>query len=132
MPIQIEGLAELSELLTQESGKAARRYLTKCGKAAGNVVLDALKDTVPEGITGRLEDRLTQAVSFESDGETTMTVRIGPAKSTWWGSWQEFGTRFQQGQYWMTKAWSSCRDRVLDVFATEATGLLLDLQNKKK
>ena len=146
--IKIEGLAELSELLTQEAPRASKRYLNRAADPATEVVLDALHETVPVGI-GILEEELGSEKHFEdSNGATTLTVDIGPFKpSSRWGSQQEFGSQdvegtdsagrhfhhtAQPGQHWMGRAWEACRDKVQDVFATEATGILLDLQNKKK
>jgi hypothetical protein len=79
-----------------------------------------------------LEGNIAMQVSFDGgDDQTSMLVEIGPARKTFWGMFQEFGTRFQKGIHWMSRAWESCQDRCLDVFATEATGLLMDLENKK-
>ena len=130
MSIQIEGLAELSTLLTEQTPRAAKRYLSRCADPAAQVVLDAMKQTVPVGV-GILEEELTYSKSFDDVGEdTVLTVNIGPKRSAFWGSLQEFGTRFQQGQHWMGRAWESCKDKCLDVFATEAIGILQDLENK--
>lgn len=131
MPVEISGLAELSQLLTEETPKAAKRYLLKAGNAAADVVVDALEETVPVDI-GVLEEAIVKKTDWENDDdETHMTIAIGPMRMAFWGSLQEFGTRFQQGQHWMGRAWASCKDSVLDKFTTELTGLLMDLENKK-
>jgi HK97 gp10 family phage protein len=132
VPITIDGLSELSEMLTQESARTAKRWLVNCAKPAAQVVLDALKETVPEGLTGRLEDELTYQTRFSGgDDGTTLTVSIGPARSTWWGSWQEFGTFCQPAQHWMGRAWAGCQDKCLSVFGTELLERLSDLEEKK-
>jgi HK97 gp10 family phage protein len=131
MPIEIEGLADLSKMLTTLTPRAAKRYLSRCGEPAAEVVIDAMEQTVPVGV-GILEESLTWKKSFLNDGdETTMEIVIGPTRSAYWGSFQEFGTRFQQGQHWMGRAWEACKDKCLSVFATEALGILHDLENKK-
>jgi HK97 gp10 family phage protein len=131
MPIEIEGLSELSDLLTEQTPKAAKRYLKRCAEPAAKVVLDAMAETVPVGV-GVLEEQLSYSTSFDNgDDETTMTVEIGPEKPAFWGSLQEFGTSTQQGQHWMGRAWESSKDRCLDIFQTELVGLLQDLENKK-
>jgi HK97 gp10 family phage protein len=131
MAIEIDGLADLSDMLTTLAPRAAKRYLKKAADPAAQVVLDALKDTVPVGV-GILEEELTYSTRFEDVGEdTVLTVKIGPKRSAFYGSLQEFGTRFQKGQHWMGRAWESCKDRVLSVFATEALGILADLENRK-
>ena len=146
--VKIEGLAELSELLTQEAPRAAKRYLNRAADPATEVVLDALRETVPVYI-GILEEELSSEKHYEDvDGGTVLTVDIGPLKpASKWGMLQEFGSQevegtdksgkhfhhtAQPGQHWMGRAWESCKDKVLDVFATEATGIGLDLENKKK
>ena len=58
MPIIINGLSELSEMLTQESVRTAKRYLVNCAKPAADVVIEAMKETVPVGVTGRLDEEL--------------------------------------------------------------------------
>jgi HK97 gp10 family phage protein len=130
MPIVIEGLKELSDRLANMAPRAAKRYLKKAGAGGAEVVFEVMQQTVPVDV-GRLEEVLGYDISFAgSDDATTMTVDIGPYKSAFWGSFQEFGTSTQQGQHWMGRAWEATRDKVLDVMATEMTGLLLDLENK--
>jgi len=130
MPIEIDGLAALSDRLSTMPARAAKRYLSRCADPAAQVVLDALHETVPVEV-GYLEEVLTYKKSFDDVGEdTVLTVKIGPKRVAFWGSLQEFGTRFQPGQHWMARAWESCKDRVLDVFATEALGILADLENR--
>ena len=131
MPIEIEGLKELSDLLTEQTPRAAKRYLGRCAEPAAQVVLDALDKTVPVGV-GILEEQLSWTRKFiNGDDDTTMVINIGPLKPAFWGSFQEFGTAKQEGQHWMGRAWESCRDECLDVFKTELVGLMMDLENKK-
>ena len=131
MPIEIEGLADLSKMLTELTPQAAKRYLSRCAEPAAQVVLDAMAQTVPVGV-GILEEELGWQKKWANSGdETTMEINIGPLKPAFWGSFQEFGTATQPAQHWMGRAWEGCRDQCLDVFATEAIGLLQDLENRK-
>jgi hypothetical protein len=131
MPIVIEGLKELSDLLTEQTPRAAKRYLSRCAEPAAQVVIDAMAETVPVGI-GILEEQLGWQKKWGNDGDqTTLEISIGPLKPAFWGSLQEFGTATQPAQHWFGRAWESSRDECLNVFKTEAIGLLLDLQNKK-
>ena len=131
MPIEIEGLSDLSRMLSEESPAAAKRYLLRCAKPAAQVVLDAAAETVPVDV-GVLEESMGSKTEWSSgDGETALEISIGPLKSAWWGSLQEWGTRTNPAQHWLSRAWESCKDKVLDVFATEAVGLVQDLENKK-
>lgn len=131
MPIVIQGLSELSQMLTEESVRTAKRYLVNCAKPAADVVIVAADATVPKE-TGRLESGMDYQTRFDGNGDgTTLTVNIGPARDTWWGSFQEFGTFCQPGQHWLGRAWEACQDRVLSVFATEALARLADMEEKK-
>lgn len=132
MSIEIEGLAELSDTLTTLAPAAAKRYLKRAGDKAAEVVVAALQESAPVEL-GVLEEAIVKKTDWDStdDGETQLTVAIGPMRLAFWGMFQEFGTRFQQGQHWMGRGWADCKDRVLSVFETEATGLLMDLENKK-
>ena len=69
MPIIISGLAELSEMLTQESVRTAKRYLVNCAKPAAEVVIEAMKETVPVGVTGRLDEELGYQTRFDGSGD---------------------------------------------------------------
>jgi HK97 gp10 family phage protein len=145
MPIVIEGLKELSDKLATMPAKAAKRYLSRCGEKAAQVVVDALEQTVPVDY-GYLEEAITWQKKWLDGNESTMDIRIGPMKGAFWGSLQEFGTAERTGWdkngkpfhhgatpplRWMSRAWESCRDECLDVFATEAIGILMDLENKE-
>lgn len=131
MPIRIDGLKELSDMLTKESARTAKRYLVNVAKPAAQVVLDALGETVPQGVTGRLEDNLGYQTRFTNGDGTTLTVHIGPSWETFWGMFDEFGTYKQPAQHWMGRAWASCQDKCLSVFGTEALARLADMEEKR-
>jgi HK97 gp10 family phage protein len=148
MPVEIEGLAELSEMLTNIAPSTAKRYMRKAVGAGADIVQEELKDSAPTGI-GILEESIVQKASFDDnddEGTTTLEIDIGPTKQAYWGMFQEFGTQevvgvdrkgrkfhhtAQPAQRWMTNGWLGCRDAVLDKVATEMTGLLMDLENKQ-
>ncbi len=128
---EIEGLAELSNLLTELTPRAAKRYLSRVAEPAAQVVLDAMAETVPVGV-GILEEQLGWRKHWGTDGDqTTMEIEIGPLKPAFWGSLQEFGTHTQPATHWFGEAWMGCRDEVLNVFATEAAELCTHLKNRK-
>ncbi|HLX83810.1 MAG TPA: HK97-gp10 family putative phage morphogenesis protein [Terriglobales bacterium] len=135
MPIVIKGLSELSEMLTHESVRTAKRYLVNCAAPAAQVVVDAAEASAPVGATERLSHLIGYQTRFEGDDDgTTLKVQIGPLKGaqSHYGSLQEFGTRFQAAQHWLSRAWESCQDRCLSVFATEALARLADMEEKQK
>src|ERR1039458_3883913 len=145
MPIIVEGLSELSELLTHESPRTAKRWLLKCAEPAADVVVEAGSQNAPvaavgtkEHPAGMLKASLDYQTKFDrpQQGEDTrLVVKIGlknDGTSMWYGSLQEFGANSRAGIHWFGRAWESCKDRCLSVFATEALAMLADLENKGK
>jgi HK97 gp10 family phage protein len=128
--IKIDGLSELSEMLRHESVRTAKRYLLNCARPAAQVVIDAMQATAPVEV-GLLKDEIDYQSRFENADQTTLNVKIGPARHTFWGMFQEFGTFDQPAQHWMTRAWEMCQDECLSVFATEALARLADMEEKK-
>lgn len=144
MAIVIDGLKELSDKLASMPATAAKRYLSRAGEAATEVVVEALQESAPVGI-GILEKSITSQKKWLDGAETTMDISVGPSKQVFWGMFQEFGTQevsgvdkngkkfhhtAQPAQHWMSRGWESCKDKALDAFATEAIGILQDLENK--
>jgi HK97 gp10 family phage protein len=122
--ITITGLDDLAEMLTKIAPKAAKRYLSKCADPAAQVMLDAMDQTVPvDG--GELREALDKQKKWGSEGDqTTMNITIGPRKGKAWGSMQEYGTKTQPAQHWMSNAWQSCKSQVLDVYVRGINDLM--------
>ncbi|HEX3739445.1 MAG TPA: HK97-gp10 family putative phage morphogenesis protein [Terriglobales bacterium] len=144
MEIEIDGLKELSDRLASMPAKAAKRYLSRAGEAAATVVAEALKESAPVQV-GILEESIVSKKEWLDGDETVMEISVGPTKQAFWGSFQEFGTQevsgvdkngepfhhaAQPAQHWMGRAWEGCKEEALDAFATEAIGILQDLENK--
>src|ERR1700677_647463 len=68
MPIQIEGLADLSNMLAEMSPRAAKRWLLRAAEPAARVVLDAMHETVPVDV-GVLEEAGTWEKEWETGDE---------------------------------------------------------------
>lgn len=127
----IDGLSELSQKLTQESVRTAKRYLIGVATPAADVVISAMQETAPVR-SGDLRDKIDYSTRFENGDSTRLIVKIGPAKETFWGMFQEFGTHNEPGQHWMARAWAACQDKCLSVFGTEALARLADMEEKGK
>ena len=144
MMVEIEGLEELSTLLTEIAPTAAKRYLSKVAEPAAEVVIASMKQTVPVDI-GILEEGFGWQKKWLNDGdETTMEITIGPLKPYFWGSLQEFGTQdvsgtgkksgkhfhhaSQPAQHWMSRAWEACKEDCLSVFVQGVNDLLQKLR----
>ena len=127
MPITIGGLSDLNDMLKNQSVRTAKRWLLQCAEPAAHVVEQSMQATAPAA-THKLENEITHASRFSDTG---LTVRIGPSKDTFYGTFQEFGTRWQGALHWMARAWEACQDRCLSVFGTEAIARLQDMENRK-
>jgi len=121
---------ELSTLLQEETARTAKRYLLKVAQPAADVVIEEMKSTAP-AMTERLEEGIGSQSRFTNSDQTNLVITIGPAWETFWGAMQEFGSSTYLALHWMERAWESCKDRCLSVFETEATAMLMDLENKK-
>ena len=130
MPVIISGLSELSQMLTEESVRTAKRYLINAAKPAAEVVIAAADETVPVA-TGKLEGGLDYQTRFENGDGTTLTVQIGPDRAEFYGQFDEFGTQHQPAQHWLGRAFEGCQDECLSVFATELLARLADMEEKK-
>ena|ERR1700733_3212659 len=119
MPITVD-LGGLSEALTTVTETAAKRYLSEVAEPCAQVFIDEMLNTVPRD-SGVLAEGMGWQKKFSTeDGHTVMRIEIGPLKPYYWGMFQEFGTRWEKGQHWMSRAFESVKDKALDVFAEGA------------
>lgn len=151
MPIEIEGVSELSDLLANEAPAAARRYLKKVADPAAKVMLDAAAGTVPVRY-GVLQAGLTTQTNWSSgDDGVELAIRIGPGKRQFWGTFLEFGTKASQGivrrgrhagkwhfnhaatpaRHWMLRAWEASQQKMLDVFVEGAKEMIATLRARQ-
>lgn len=147
MPIEIEGTAELSELLAQEAPAAAKRYLLKVAAPAADVVIRAAKETVPVRY-GVLQAGIRRWTHWTTgDGGTQLEIDIGPSQRQYWGLFLEEGTKEKSGiikrgarrgkrfhhaatpaRHWFLRAWEGCKDEVLEKFVEGAKEMVEKLR----
>jgi hypothetical protein len=148
MPITIDGLTKLEDLLQNETPRAAKRYISRCMEPVAQVVVDAAEQTAGgfRGV-GILEESISTEKTRMAGDDFSAEISIGPLKGIFWGSIQEFGSQDVEGTtksgkhfhhgatpaaHWLTRAWESCKEECLNAFRFEATKLLVDLENKGK
>ncbi len=119
MPITVD-LGGLSEALTTLASAEAKRMLSQVAEPCAQVFLDEMERTVPRDSGVLAEGMGWQKKWFEEGGSTVMRIEIGPLKPFYWGMFQEFGTRYEKGQHWMSRAFESVKEQALDVFAEGA------------
>jgi HK97 gp10 family phage protein len=130
MPITVTGLKELSDALTTQSNEAAKRYLSKVMQPAADIVVAACEETAPVAIGILEESIVTQKKWTSGDGETSANIAIGPLKSIFYGTFQEWGTKTEPPQFWMTRAWEGCKDKVLEQFVEGAKEMTTSIKAK--
>jgi hypothetical protein len=130
--------------------RTAKRWLLACAEPAADVMVAAGAASAPVAAVGTkahpaglLKGSLDYQTRFDkpvAGEDTRLVVKIGIKELLdekgknlmWYGSLQEFGTRFIQGQHWLGRAFESCKDKMLSVFATEALAMLADMEDRGK
>src|SRR6266478_6429835 len=102
--IQVSGLDELEDILTNRAPAAAIRTLRNIGTQGGKVFKAGAVGTAPydDNEPGpHLRDNVVISTKVSGD---ELTVRVGPGKNVFWGMFQEFGTEDQPAQHWLQRA----------------------------
>jgi HK97 gp10 family phage protein len=116
--VTIEGLDQLELKLRDETKKLATRVLRRAGREGASVWVKAIEERAPE-LTGFLKTHIEMASKTTGGDEGKLTVFVGPDKPAYYGSFQEFGTRYQPANPFMRPAFEQTKDQVLDVFVTD-------------
>jgi HK97 gp10 family phage protein len=99
MPIEIEGLAKLSDILSEMAPRKAKRRLRNALGKGADLVQETAEKTAPVEF-GTLEKDIIQKSKFSDDDDnstTALTISIGPSSKVFWGMFQEFGTQDVEG-----------------------------------
>lgn len=126
--VTIEGLDELEKTLTEDTRKAAMRFLRRVEKKAAAVFQQEAERTAPID-TGFLAEHIVVETHVTDD---TMEAKIGPTKQAYYGRFQEFGTKYQAGRHWLQRAYEASKEEALQVFIDEAKAMLEELAAKKQ
>lgn len=121
---QIQGAAELDQLLQELPVATAKRVLRSALMAGGTVVVKEAKSTAPVGVYtshvppghqkfGPLASNIRRGVI--KTAEWSMAVGVGISKA-YWGSFQEFGTSRMAAHPWLRRAWESSKIAALQAF----------------
>lgn len=121
----IEGLDELEEAFTTGSVRVVKSFLRDVEMKAAKVLQTALEEEAPYESGDLSEDIHTQTVT--ADG--ALTVRVGPSQDTFYGMFQEFGTKDLPAQHWMEETAKEHQDEVLDAYVAAVDN---GLQQMKK
>src|SRR5712691_11810040 len=110
--VTIQGGAELEQKLRDKTKKLATRVLRRAGREAADVWIKAIEARAPE-LTGFLKTHIEMGTRANGGDDGKLTVFVGPDKRAYYGSFQEFGTRFQPAKPFMRPAFEQTKEQVL-------------------
>jgi HK97 gp10 family phage protein len=131
--VEIAGLREVEEALSQAGPKLARRALRKALKAGAETFKSAAKRNAPvltKGTTQRRPGELRDAIDLDvalsgkqESGVARVGIRRDRAKGAQspsvWGSMVEFGSVHGKAQPFMRPAFAQAKSRAQEVFTEE-------------
>jgi len=110
---KLSGLKEVQEALSTMGRRQAANFLKKAETKASKVFLDAIQDTVPHD-TDYLSEHMVAQAKLKGD---SLTMRIGPDKSAFWGLFTEMGTKNGiRPVHWLFRAFMQAKDAALEEF----------------
>jgi HK97 gp10 family phage protein len=119
---RIDGLDRLEQVLEQLAPREAKLALRRAAKAGMKIVQEAIEEHAPRD-TGHLAESInigSEVGGGDGDDATgSIAVKVGPAGDAYYALFQEFGTRFQQAQPFMTPAYEENKDAVIETCVTE-------------
>jgi HK97 gp10 family phage protein len=123
----VRGLDELGKQLGENSVTAIKRTLRRVEKECGKIWIEAMQERAPVD-TGNLEESITYQTESTEAG---MTLYVGPDKGGYYGTFQEFGTRFQSAQPFVRPAFEDTQGEVIDKFGQVLAEELQTLEQQK-
>jgi HK97 gp10 family phage protein len=115
----IDGLDELEQKLNELAPAAAKRAVRRSVREGLKVFQTAIEEKAPRD-TGHLAESINIGTKTTGgDGEDTtggILGVVGPAKDAFYALFQEFGTKHQHAQPFITPAYEENKDVVLQVF----------------
>ena len=119
---EITGLDELEKMLKELAPKAAKTALRRAVREGMKIFQAAAEEKAPRD-TGALADNINiKTKAGGGDGDDTsgsIEAVAGPGKKQFYGLFQEYGTRFQKAQPFMTPAYEENKDAVLETFVSD-------------
>ena len=107
----IQGMAEFERKLLELEILPRRRVLTVAAKAGAKIVLEEASVRAPRGKSGKLAAKMTMRVNSASDADE-VSIDVGPDRQTFYGSFQERGTRYQTAQPFLVPSLETQLDKV--------------------
>lgn len=109
----IIGFDELERQFNLLSLVGQRQVLTRAAKAGAEVIRSAAASNAPRR-TGRLAETMTTSISGRDTSIDQAVVRIGAAKTAFYGSFLERGTRFIHSRPFLQPAFEQNVDQAIE------------------
>jgi len=127
--VKLSGFEELEQTLRDGTKKMAVKFLRGAEKSAGKIWQEAIANRAPVD-TGHLAESIKIKTEVKSGDNGSMTMKVGPDQSAFYGVFQEFGTKDQPARPFMRPAFEETKDEVLEALVTECKNRLEDLKKK--
>jgi HK97 gp10 family phage protein len=118
----VTGLDELERMLNDLAPKAAKTAMRRAVRDGMEIFQAAAEGKAPRA-SGELADNINiKTTAGGGDGDTTtgsIEAIVGPGKQQYYGLFQEYGTRYQPAQPFMTPAYEENKDKVLETFVSD-------------
>lgn len=127
MAEEILGMDDLLRDLDELSDLQAQQVLSKAMKNASIVLAEEQEHLVPRN-TGKLANSIRYQITEKTASE--VFSRIGPTRRAFYASFGNWGTRFQQGQHFIERAFENKKDEIWAIIRFEL-GAFIDKAMKK-
>lgn len=97
MPEIFKNAADIQRMFNRHDYTMRRKILIKAGKEGAEEFRQRMEDTAPRRTNELAENQVVKLVGGESNAAVAV-FRIGPARSVFWGLFQEKGTAFHAPQ----------------------------------
>ncbi len=133
--MKITGLKELENKLKELGPKVQKKVVRKAIREGNKVMLQAARGEAPKGETGALAKSLKIKTRFHKKSGTLTGIVQTSDKTltgeTYYGGFVELGTKFQEPNPWLERAFEKVKDTVLTkTTSTLKTGI--ETEAKKK
>lgn len=127
MPEEIQGMDDLLKDLEELSDLQAQQVLSKTMKNASIVLAEEQEHLVPQK-TGKLASSIRYQITEKTASE--VFSRIGPTRRAFYASFGNWGTRHQQGQHFIERAFENKKDEIWAIIRFEL-GAFIDKTMRK-
>lgn len=118
---QVKGGKELAQFLDSLRPRVSRRLQYEALMAGAKPIRDEAQRRAPfdpvKSKGAHLQENQIIRYARDPNGGNAAAVAVGPAKWTWWGAWQEWGTAHHKAQPYLRPAFDQMVRKAIDLIA---------------